>query len=170
MLIWRLILKEYGTCIEYIKGENNIEADALSIFLLNRNQATPKKSTHQKEIVSEINDNEEIREGRFPINLKLINQHQRKDSILMDKYKEGMHHKGLFFGGSNIDLNLKTYKDKINISSIFQNYILHWYHMYILHPGLDRMEMITCKNEYWPGNRYAIRKEVTNCDTCQHTK
>ena len=27
-----------------------------------------------------------------------------------------------------------------------------------------------CQNNYWPGIRDAVRKEVTNCDTCQHTK
>ena len=27
-----------------------------------------------------------------------------------------------------------------------------------------------CQNIYWPGIRYAVRKEVTNCDTFQHTK
>ena len=26
------------------------------------------------------------------------------------------------------------------------------------------------QNIYWPGIRYAVRKELTNCDTCQHTK
>ena len=33
----------------------------------------------------EINDIE-LPEGIFPINLKLINQHQQKDSIFVDKY------------------------------------------------------------------------------------
>ena len=27
---WRLILEEYGPVLEYIKGENNVVADALS--------------------------------------------------------------------------------------------------------------------------------------------
>ena len=56
MLRWRLILEDYGPDIEYIKGDKNILADALSIFLTNENQETKQKSTYQKEIVSEIND------------------------------------------------------------------------------------------------------------------
>ena len=27
-----------------------------------------------------------------------------------------------------------------------------------------------CQNIYWPGITDAVQKEVTNCDTCQHTK
>ena len=40
VLRWRLILEEYGPYIEYIKGEKNIVADALSRIPLNGNQET----------------------------------------------------------------------------------------------------------------------------------
>ena len=39
---------------------------------LNFNQETTHKSTYQQEIVSEINDTQQIPEGTFPIILKLI--------------------------------------------------------------------------------------------------
>ena len=55
-----LILGEYGPDIEYIKGEKNILADTLSILPPNMNQDTTQKSNYQKEIVSEINDIEEL--------------------------------------------------------------------------------------------------------------
>ena len=38
LLIWRLILKEYGPDIEYIKGEKNLVAESLSRFLSNCNK------------------------------------------------------------------------------------------------------------------------------------
>ena len=56
VLIWRLILEEYGTDIEYIKGEKNISTGGLSRIPSNSNQETTQKSTYKKEIVSEIND------------------------------------------------------------------------------------------------------------------
>ena len=48
VLRWRLILEEYGTDTEYIKGEKNIVAEALSRIPLNGNQYTTHKSTYKK--------------------------------------------------------------------------------------------------------------------------
>ena len=48
VLIWRLMLKEYVPDIEYIKGEKDIVADALSRLPLNVNQDTTHNSTYQK--------------------------------------------------------------------------------------------------------------------------
>ena len=51
LLIWRLILEEYGPKIEYIQGNKNIVADALSIFNIDGNQETTQESTYNKEIM-----------------------------------------------------------------------------------------------------------------------
>ena len=85
LIIQRLIFEQYGPGIEYIKFEGNIVADALSIFHLNQNKETTQKSTYKKEIVSEINDTEEIPEGNFHINLKLIDKYQWTEPSLMAK-------------------------------------------------------------------------------------
>ena len=82
----------------------------------------------------------------------------------------GTYQKGSFCGGSNIYINLITCEDYIFIVSILQSYVLHWYHMYLLHSGMGRMEVIICQHLYWPGIRKAVCKEVTNCDTCQRKK
>ena len=115
VLIWRLILEEYGPDIEYIKGENNIVADRLSRTPLNGNEENTQKSTYQQEILSKINDTEEMPEGNFLINLKLIQKYQRLEPSTRAKYKYGTYHKGSFRGGSNSDLNLIMYKDRIVI-------------------------------------------------------
>ena len=60
--------------------------------------------------------------------------------------------------------------DKIVIPSILQSYVLHCYHMYLLHPGMEITEAIICQHLYWPDIRYVIQKEVTNCKTFQLTK
>ena len=65
--------------------------------------------------MSEINDTEELHEGTFPINIRLIAKHQLQEPSLMDIYKDGTYHKGYFLRGSNIDINLITCKDKIVI-------------------------------------------------------
>ena len=98
--------------------------------------------------MSEINDIKEITEGNFPINLKLIEKYQRTEPILMAKYKYGKYHKGYFHGGSNKDLNLITCDNKIVIPLILKSYVLHWYHKYLLHPGMDRMEAMIFQHFY----------------------
>ena len=52
--------------------------DSISIFPLNSNQETTYKSTYIKEKLPETNGTEQLTEGVFPINLKLINQYQCK--------------------------------------------------------------------------------------------
>ena len=76
--------------------------------------------------MSKINDTEEITEGNFPINLRLIKQPQQNYPTLMDKYKEGSYHRGYFYRGNNIDINLIIHEDNIFILSILQSYVLHW--------------------------------------------
>ena len=100
--------------------------------------------------MSKINDNGETIESTFPINLKLINQYQRKEPSLMAKYKYGTYQNVYFRGVSYIDLNLITREDKIVIPSILQGYILHRYHTYLLHPGMDRTYAVVCQHFYWP--------------------
>ena len=82
----------------------------------------------------------------------------------------GTYHTGYFHEGSNIYLNLIMCDDKIVIPSIIQSCVLHWYHAYILHTVMDRTEAIIIQHMYYPSIREAVRKEVTNGDTCKRTK
>ena len=100
--------------------------------------------------MSEINDIEEIPEGTFPINLKFIKTYQRLEPSIITKYKDGTYQKGSFCGGSNFDLKLITCKDKIVIPSKLQSYVAHWYHTYLLHPGIDRTGVMIRQHLYWP--------------------
>ena len=84
----------------------------------------------------EINDTEELPEGNFPVNLKLINQYQWKYPSLMAKYNMGTYNKGFLCGGSNMDLILIICVSKVVIPVILQIYTLHWYHTYLLYPGM----------------------------------
>ena len=67
--------------------------------------------------MSEINYIEELPEGTFLINLKLIQKYQRAEPSLMGKYKNDTYHMGSFSGGSSIYPKLITCEDKIFIPS-----------------------------------------------------
>ena len=88
----------------------------------------------------------------------------------MAKYKNGTCHKGSFCGGIIIYLNLITCEDKVVILSKLQGYVLNWYHTYLLHPGMDRMEAIIFQHLYWPDIIDYVWKEISKSDTCQCTK
>ena len=75
--------------------------------------------------MSEINDNEKLTDVIFPIDLKTIDKYQHKDPILEAKYTTGTYQKCSFCGGSNIQLNLITCKDKSFIPYIIQICVLH---------------------------------------------
>ena len=64
-----------------------------------------------------------------------------------------VHTINVFCGGGNIYLNLITCEDKIVLPSILQHYVLHWYHTYLLSPGIDLTEAIIFQNVYWMGIR-----------------
>ena len=58
----------------------------------------------------------------------------------------------------------------IVIPSKIQSDVLHRYNTYLLHPGMDRTEAMIFQHLYWPRIRPAVWNEVSNCDSCQHTK
>ena len=64
----------------------------------------------------------------------------------MDKYKNCAYHTGSFHGGVNIYINLIKCEDHIVIPEILQSSVLHWYHMYLLHPLMERTEAMICQN------------------------
>ena len=117
--------------------------------------------------MSEINDIKELPEGKFTIKLKFIQKYQQAEPSIIDKYKDGTYHKDYLCGGSNIDLNLITCKDNIFIPSTLRSYVLHWCQTHLLHPRMNRTEATIRRHFYQPDIRDAVRKEVSNCDTCQ---
>ena len=96
--------------------------------------------------MSEINDIEELTEMTYPINITFIVKHQRQEPSRRAKYKDGTHHKGYFPKDSSTDINLIMCKGKIIIPLKLQSYVLHWYHTYLLHSGMDRREAMICQN------------------------
>ena len=82
----------------------------------------------------------------------------------------GTYHKDSFCEGINDNIILKTRKDKIFKPSKLQIYVLHWYHKYLLHSGMDRTEAMIFQHLYWLDIRNAARKEGSNCDNFRLTK
>ena len=86
---WRLILEEFSPELIYIKGENNIVADALSrldIQLTNDNFANYTDCLNYL-AESYAGTNEDLSEDVFPITYKQIAKEQNKECSLLEKLR-----------------------------------------------------------------------------------
>ena len=95
-----------------------------------------------------MNEIEELSESISPINQKPIDQYQWKEPSLMAKYYKSIHKTSYFHGGSIINMSLITCNDNIVIPLITQIYVLHWYHIYLLHTGIYRTEVMIFQHFY----------------------
>ena len=55
-------------------------------------------------------------------------------------------------------MTLVTQEGSMFITKFLQNYVVHCYHMYLINPGLDRIEELFIQHLYCPGIIHSIRK------------
>ena len=60
--------------------------------------------------------------------------------------------------------------DKIVIPKILQEYVVNWYHTYLLYLGQERTEVTTSENYYWPNSRDDTQTHIKVCNTCHKTR
>ena len=79
VMCWRLILEEFGPELKYIKGENNVVADALSRLEMSDNQEILN--------VSELYgyDDEDMTDSAYPIHYHDIAKSQKSDAKIQQK-------------------------------------------------------------------------------------
>ena len=46
--------------------------------------------------------------------------------------------------------------DKMFVPTILQNYVVNWYHIYVLYPGTELIEVTNIQHKYWPNLWYVI--------------
>ena len=135
---WRLILDEYGPELIYIKGENNVVADALSRLDLQPTTLLTTLETMAKHLGL---DDDDLPADAYPLHYKLIAREQNKDRNLFKLLKSntsGYTIKSFCGGGKKRDLI--CHNDKIVIPSSLQRRVVEWYHTTLCHPGETRTE------------------------------
>jgi hypothetical protein len=117
--------------LEYIKGEKNIVADALS-----------RLPTAELFLIDEEED--------FPLNLRLIAEYQSTDETLQKNlqsqkpgYKKIMR--------ETVKLYVHQQHETIYVPGPLRASLLQWYHLTLQHPGIKCMQATLKENFYWPG-------------------
>jgi hypothetical protein len=146
----RLLLEEYGVDLQYIEGEKNIVADALS-----------RIPTEELFVFEQENE--------FPLQLAVIARKQLTDDHLQralqqqpSDYTESIR------DGHAIYVHKQT--DSIYVPVSLRVAILQWYHTNLQHPGIKRMQCTVKETFYWPGIDATIDTLVRACATCQQCK
>ena len=165
---WRLILEEFGPELNYIKGEKNIVADALSRLSMHNeiNETTDKANIfYVAELFASQSD-----DLTYPLSFANISQHQHSDTLLRNVASQNdAYHLKSFCGGGK-DIMLICYKNKIVIPENLQISIVTWYHLQLCHPGETRTEQ-TIRQHFWFKNlREIVQQVCKKCPTCQKCK
>ena len=164
---WRLLVEEYGPEIIYIKGPDNIVADAISRLHISECNFAEKDISMSD--MAESYDVEKLDNDTFPLTYKQIKHYQKTDKALLKKLEKGQYSENTFRGGGK-SLTLISKDDRIVIPKILQTYTLNWYHTYLLHPGSTRLEETIKQHLYWPNLQDDCKSHVRYCDTCQRCK
>ena len=179
-----MFIEEYSPELRYVKGEENIVADALTrLEVIN----PPMEEKHfTKEIMSQLycysnpkskskkktkKQKQEEQVTAFPLTYLEMGQAQSGDMKLLqmvkDKPKEYLFKQ---FHSAGKTFELICLNDKIVIAKSQQQHIVEWYHTFLLHPGINRTEETIAQHLWWPNMRNHITNFVLTCESCQRNK
>ena len=167
-----MYIEEYSPDLQYIKGENNVVADALSRLKIN-----DKPSLNEALITEEMCSDwycyaqEEKTFDGHPLSFQKLEKAQCADKSLkkilhMDNSPYQMHS----FHGGGITRELICKNAKIVLPTLLQKHVIDWYHTVLCHPGINRTEETILQHLWWPKMREQIMAFVQACPSCQKNK
>ena len=136
---WRLFIEEYSPDLQYIKGTNNVVADALS-----RLEKTEQTFDDSKDMFYSLmqclateNDHYDV----HPVSYSKLDIAQRSDASIKKilKNASSSYYIKDFHGGGKTR-SLVCYNDKIVVPTKLQRHVIDWYHTVLCHPGINRTE------------------------------
>ena len=157
---WKLLLAEYKITFKYVKGETNIGADAFSRLP----KTLPSENSLAEELY-QLNDTECVLDGAIFKREQLADgtchslvqacarRHQPPDYQLRPALGHVLLH----------------YQKKIFVPSTLRTALIEFYHVQLMHPGLQR-QLRTMQPFYWPLMSSDVDRFVTACLTCKKAK
>jgi cleavage and polyadenylation specificity factor subunit 1 len=166
---WRLYIEEYSPNLQYIKGENNVVADALSRLEMIE---TPFEDTKEAFLgLMECFANKSDTDDFHPLNYQHLKIAQDKDKTIQRilKMPDTLYVLKEFHGGGKVT-SLVCHNNKIVIPGLLQKHVIMWYHTTLCHPGINRTEESIGQHLWWPKMRSHITNYVQKCPLCQRNK
>ena len=155
---WRLILEEFGPELNYIKGEHNVVADALSRLELTEEDFSPDCFAYDSQMSS------------YPLQYSAIMQAQQGDNKLQRELNKGTYKKMTFEHSDHSYELIVNQDDKIVLPENLQGPAVKWYHEYMMHTGETRTELTMAQHYYFRGMRSHIQESCRKCGICQRHK
>jgi hypothetical protein len=106
---------------------------------------------------------DEMESEELPMSPEIIAREQKKDTHL----KEVMKKSDKFSERIAERSTVITYHNKIYIPISLRKRIVRWYHTYLQHPGITRMEATLRQHLTWPNLIKDVEAAVKNCHECQ---
>jgi hypothetical protein len=181
---WVWLIEEFGPKFMYLKGPENVVADALSrldkeqgqseedanhdnpahcFAMLDVDFLNPFREEDELHLAENVFSGAHKEEIVFPLSAQIIREAQRKDQILLKRLRDKPGYSDTVLEGSD----LITYRDRIYIPHALRSSIVEWYHSMLGHPGVKRTAATITQHLIWPGLHEEVDKYVSKCEACQ---
>jgi hypothetical protein len=168
---WRLILEEYGPELHYIKGEQNIVADALSRLDMTDDMPLGTPTVEKMAELFAADDNElPFPQETYPLTHAYMRQAQQQDQKLQQLLATRNDYSLQPFKHGGATYKLIVRNGKIVVPTILQRRAVEWYHTMLLHPGETRTELTMRQHYEWHGMRSTVRQVCSACQDCRWAK
>jgi hypothetical protein len=117
----------------------------------------------KEELVMNIMNIDEMESYEFPMSPEIFSCEQKKDTHLQEVMKKSDKSSDRLIERSTVI----NYDNKVYIPQSLRKMIVWWYHTYLQHPGITRMEATLRQNLTWPNLRKDVEAAVKNCHQCQ---
>ena len=162
---WQLIIEEFGPKLTYIKGENNIVADALS-----RMRLTEEDFSEEAFVANAARGDFPT---EYPLSYKRLAAEQAACKKLQDRLlnpKEKHLYVTKQFNFSDTSYDLITRDNKIVVPKRMEKEIVEWCHTHLLHPGQKRLDLTLRQHFTFIGLGPLVKRVCKACNVCRSLK
>ena len=164
VICWRLILEEFGPELKYIKGKNNVVADALCRLGMSDNQDILS--------ISELygyND-ADLTDSAYPIRYCNIPKAQKTDAKINQKLVSHKDYTLNNFFRDDQNHCLIFRNSKICLPEALQKKTVDWYHKMLCHPVETYTEHALHQHLDWKGLHTTVHNVCKKCQSFQREK